>query len=256
MKINEQTIIVTGASRGLGRAMAKSLTEAGASVAYVANEGLVTDVAAEHDDTDGNTIGIEADVRRWDDVRAMVRHTEEHLGEVDVLINNAGTLQYRVNASHIQRSLWDVSVDAWETILKTNLTGLFYCTKAVLPGMLDREHGRVVHISSGYGMQGRQSYAPYVASKFGLEGLHESLALELEKEPGVSSVALRPPAGGIYTESSELIGHEPSDYACQDPEIMGNSIWRLVRGEGENGGRYQVSQDGSELIEYGSLEEK
>ncbi len=257
MRLNDKTIVVTGASRGLGKAMADAFVGAGASVIYSSEEDLVSEVAEDRltDDPAGDAVGIPADVRSWDDVRYLVCRTRELFGGVDVLVNNAGTLQYRVNSANAQRTAAEVPNDAWDAVLDTNLKGVFHCTKAVLPRMRERGGGRIIHISSGFGMKGRAEYAPYVASKFGLEGFHESLALELT-DTGVESVALRPPAGGVYTDSSKLIGHSPEDYKCQDPSVMADPAIRLASGEGENGGRYQVTADGNEYVKYGSNGDK
>lgn len=249
MRLKDQTIVVTGASRGLGKAMADAFVEEGASVVYSADEDLVTEVANTEADQAGEAVGVPADVRFWDDVQYLFRRSRELFGDIDVVVNNAGTLQYRVNADNSQREVHSVPAEAWDAVVDTNLKGVFQCTRAALPEMRSRGDGRLIHISSGFGMKGRPEYAPYVASKFGLEGFHESLALEL-KGTGVKSIALRPPTGGVYTESSKLVGHSPDDYKCAEPRVMAEPAIRLADDEGINGGRYQVTPDGEGYFEY------
>lgn len=252
VRLNTKTIVVTGASSGLGKAMADAFVTEGARVVYSSRseERLADAVEAL---TSGGVAGeatvVPADVRSWDDVQRLVRQTGEIYGDIDVFVNNAGVMQYKVDPDRTQRSIEEVPVATWDTILETNLRGAFLCTKAALPDMRSRDAGRLLHISSGHGTEGRATRAPYVASKFGLEGLHESLALELA-DTGVDSVALRPPGGGVYTESSKLIGRDPDSYPNERPDVIAEAAVRLAAGDGENGGRYQATPDGEDYVEY------
>lgn len=252
MRLNGKTIVVTGASKGLGRAMADAFVSEGARVVYSSRsrDRLATAVdEITGEDSSGEAVAVSADVRSWDDIQQLVRRTNEVYGEIDVFVNNAGVLQYKVNADHTHRTVADIPITTWDTIIDTNLRGVFLCTKAVLPSMLTHDAGRLIHISSGHGTAGRAERAPYVASKFGLEGLHESLALELQ-ETGVDSITLRPPGGGVYTESSKLIGRTPDDYPNKSPDVIAEPAVQLAAGEGENGGRYQATPDGKDYVEY------
>ena len=115
--------------------------------------------------------------------------------------------------------------------------------------VLDRDAGRLLHVTSGHGLHGRATHAPYAASKFGLEGFHESLALELE-ETGVDSIAFRPPQGGVYSERYGALGRTPESFGHETPRIIAETAVRLAAGEGENGGRYVATDDGEGYTEY------
>jgi 3-oxoacyl-[acyl-carrier protein] reductase len=252
MRLDNKTIVVTGASSGLGKAMAEAFVTEGAQVVYSSRSRDRLDEAIENisdDDPSGEAMAVPADVRSWDDVQQLVRRTTQVYGDIDVFVNNAGTLQSKVNPDRTHHVTQDVPITTWDTIIHTNLRGVFLCTKAVLPTMLSRDSGRVIHISSGHGIAGRAERSPYVASKFALEGLHESLALELQ-ETDVETVTLRPPSGGVYTERSKLFGKTPEDYPHKSPDVIVEAAVRLAAGEGKSGGRYKATPDGEEYVTY------
>lgn len=252
MRLNNKTVVVTGASRGLGKAMADAFVTEGAHVVYSSrNKDRLREVAeaVQTDDTPGDATAIRADVRSWDDIRNLIQRTNKTYGDINIFVNNAGVIQYKVNPDNSDREVVDIPIETWDTILDTNLRGVFLCTKAVLPGMLSRNTGRLIHVSSGHGIEARACRAPYVASKFGLEGLHDSLALELEKT-NVDSLLLRPPGGGVYTESSQLIDRTPDSYPNESPDVIAEAAVRLASGEGINGGRYKATADGEGYVEY------
>lgn len=170
-------------------------------------------------------------------------------GSVDVLVNCVGVTQGHVASDHRRRPVAEGAVDAWDAVLETNLRGVFLCTRSALPGMLSQGNGRVIHVSSGHGSEGRAKRAPYVASKFGLEGFHESLALEL-RDTGVDSIALRPPRGGVYTEISGEHGRTEDEYAHSSPDVITEPADQLASGEGENEGRYAARDDGRGFERY------
>lgn len=252
MRLEGTTTVVTGASRGLGRAMADAFVAEGAQVVYSSRGGeqLTTAVdEANARSSGGSAVAIPADVRSWPDVRALVDDTVDRYGALDVLVNNAGLTQPKVNPEPTEHPVHELPVDTWDTILGTNLRGAFLCAKAALPPMLDHASGRLVHISSGHGIAGRANRAAYVASKFGLEGLHETIALELA-DTGVDSVTLRPPGGGVFTAGAEAIGRTPDDFEHPGPGVIAEAAVQLAAGAGENGGRYKATSDGSGLVEY------
>lgn len=256
MRLENETIVVTGASSGLGKAMADAFVNEGANVVYSSRtkqrlEAAIAEVTA--DDTSGSAVAVQADVRSWDDIQHLFDRTTESYGDPDILVNNAGVTQEKVTPDRACQSTQDVSIPAWDTILDTNLRGAFLCTKAALPRLLSRDEGRIIHVSSGHGVAGRATRAPYVASKFGLEGLHESLAHELE-ETSVDTITLRPPGGGVYTESSERYGRSRDSYRHKSPTVIADAAVRLAAGEGTNGGRYQASPDGEGYVTYSRSE--
>lgn len=253
MQLSDSTIVVTGASSGLGKAMAGAFVREGADVVWSSRSRERLETAIEQEtgsDPAGTAAAIPADVRSWDAVQSLIERTTERFGPIDVFVNNAGVMQYIVNEDNERKPIPDVPIESWDTILETNLRGAFLCAKAVLPGMLDRESGRVINVSSSHGSHGRANRSPYVASKFGLEGLHESMALELE-DTGVDSVALRPPRGGVYTEVSvERGGRSMDSFTHDSPDVIAGAAVRLAAGEGDNGGRYQATGDGDGYTEY------
>lgn len=256
MRLEDKTIVVTGASSGLGKAMADAFVNEGANVVYSSRteQRLESAVAeATSDEPAGNALAVQADVRSWDEIRHLFDRTTESYGDLDVLVNNAGVTQEKVTPDRACHPIENVSIATWDTILDTNLRGAFMCTKAALPRLRSQNSGRIIHISSGHGVAGRADRSSYVASKFGLEGLHESLAHELE-DTSVDTVTLRPPGGGVYTESSERYGRSRDSYRHKSPTVIADAAVRLAAGEGTNGGRYQATPDGEGYVTYSRSE--
>lgn len=253
MRLANTTIVVTGASSGLGKAMAGTFVEEGANVVWSSRsrdrlDGAIDEATSQN--PPGDATAITADVRSWDEIRRLVDATHDEYGWIDVFVNNAGVTQYMVDAENERKPVQDIPVESWDAILDTNLRGVFLCTKAALPEMLDRDEGRFVHVSSSHGSHGRANRSPYVSSKFGLEGFHESLTLELD-DTGVDSIALRPPRGGVATESAiERGGRSRDSFTHESPDVIAEAAVRLAAGEGVNGGRYQATADGDGYTEY------
>jgi NAD(P)-dependent dehydrogenase (short-subunit alcohol dehydrogenase family) len=194
MKLKNQVAIVTGASRGIGRAIAQRCAEEGARVALVARTAArLEEVVAEIRDRGGVALALPADVTDHAAVQAMVRRAEAELGAVDLLVNNAGTF-YAIGPT------WEVDAETWWTDVSTNLLGTFLCCREVVPGMVARGKGRVINLIGG----GTDTPLPYgsgyAASKAAVMRLTETLAVEL-KEHGVMVFALRP--GFVRTDMSE-----------------------------------------------------
>jgi 3-oxoacyl-[acyl-carrier protein] reductase len=180
-----RTALVTGASRGIGRAVALSLAEAGAAVAVNYRERATDarDVVAAIRRDGGKAMDVAADVSDGRAVAEMVAAVERELGPVDVLINNAGLA--------IIRSIDDLTEEEFDRTISVNLKSAFLCTKAVLPGMRARKWGRIVNISSG-AARGAGGIGPhYNASKAGMEGLTRGYAARVVKD-GVTVNAVAP----------------------------------------------------------------
>jgi NAD(P)-dependent dehydrogenase (short-subunit alcohol dehydrogenase family) len=163
--------LVTGASRGLGRAIAVALGAAGAAVACAArSRDQVDATAAEIAAAGGRARALRLDVTRPEQIVAGVEEVEAALGPVDVLVNNAGIT--------IEKKTLEVTDEDWDTVLATNLTSMFRCARAVAPGMIRLERGKIINIGSMYGIIGVPRYAAYCATKAAVDGLTRSLAAE------------------------------------------------------------------------------
>jgi len=165
--------IVTGASRGIGRAIADRLGHEGASVAVVARrEPAVAEAVAELGAAGVEAIGITADVASERDTFRYVEETLSRFGRVDILVNNAGTIEVG--------PLVDLSVETWDHVFAVNVRGVFLACRTVARHLVDQgSGGRIVNVASGAGLQGAGSIAAYAASKFAVVGLTQSLAVEL-----------------------------------------------------------------------------
>ena len=163
--------LVTGASRGIGRAVALALGAAGAAVACCARSAeQVEATAAQVSGHGGRARGFRLDVTRRNEIDAVVADIGAALGPIDILVNNAGiTLD--------KRSV-EVTDEEWDDVLATNLTSTFTLARAVAPGMMEQRRGKIINIGSMYGKIGVPRYAAYCASKAAVEALTRSLAVE------------------------------------------------------------------------------
>jgi len=242
MRLEDKSLIVTGASSGIGREIAKEfVAEGGRVVCASRSEDRLMDALSYIETGPGEAIPVEADVREWTDVEALVETALDAYGSINVLVNNAGVNQRTITGGH-NDSVANVRVEHWDAILETNLSGAFYCTKAVLPTMLEADSGVLIHLSSRLAKEAWPSWAPYVASKFGLEGFASTLACELA-DTGVTSMTLRPPDGGVTTESRSFI-NEAERRERYDPDVLSEGIVQLAAGAGQNRGRYVGTPDG------------
>jgi 3-oxoacyl-[acyl-carrier protein] reductase len=175
--------LVTGASRGIGRAIALALTRAGADVAvnYRERAQAAAEVVHEIESQGRRAVAAQADVTIREQVRAMVSHTIDTLGAIDILVNNAGLLQ--------QKPFADISDDDWDRVLAVNLKGVFLCSQEVLPAMRRAGSGRIVNIASSGGQLGGALAPHYAAGKAGVISLTRSLARIAAPDVAVNCVA-------------------------------------------------------------------
>jgi NAD(P)-dependent dehydrogenase (short-subunit alcohol dehydrogenase family) len=163
--------LVTGAGRGIGRAIAVALGGAGAAVACAGRSlEQVQAVAALVNAAGGRARAVRMDVTRPDEITAGLEEAGAALGPVDVLVNNAGIT--------LDKKTTEVTDEDWDAVLATNLTSMFRCARAVAPGMMRLERGKIINIGSMYGVIGVPRYAAYCASKAAVDGLTRSLAAE------------------------------------------------------------------------------
>jgi 3-oxoacyl-[acyl-carrier protein] reductase len=183
--LNNRVALVTGGSRGIGRAIAVSLAEAGAAIAvnYRDKAAEARNVAETIRGAGGRAMAVGADVSRAAEVAAMMAAVERDLGPVDVLINNAGI--------GLVRTVDDLTEDDFDRTIAVNLKSVFLCTQAVVPRMRARKWGRIVNISSG-AARGAGGVGPhYNASKAGMEGMTRGYAARLVKD-GITVNAVAP----------------------------------------------------------------
>lgn len=217
MNADRRIALVTGASRGIGAAIALRLAEDGHDVAINYVEDPVRDNAAEADalaeqirDLGVEAVCVAADVTDREAVADMVGYVAARLGSVDVLVNNAGITR--------DRTLRKLPPEDWDRVLAVNLTGAFNCAQAVVEGMTERGWGRIVSVSSVVGLTGNFGQANYAASKAGLLGLTKSLAREVARK-GVTVNAVAP--GFIATEMT----------AAMPPEVLARVTESIPLGE-------------------------
>ena len=169
-----KTAVVTGGGRGIGRSVALGLAGEGMHLVLAArSEEEITAAAEEVRDGGGEALAVPTDVTDTDDVTALFERARERFGQVDLLVNNAGT-----NANG---RLWELSDEAWETVIDVNLNGAFRCAREALDGgMLERGEGTILNMGSLTGKVGFAGTSAYGASKHGLQGLTNTLAKELK----------------------------------------------------------------------------
>lgn len=189
-----QTALVTGASRGIGKAVALELAAAGATVAVnYANSNAGADaVVAEITAKGGSAYALQADVSQEDEVNALVEAVIKRSGSLDVLVNNAGITRDGL--------LMRMKTSDWQAVINLNLTGVFLCTRAVTRPMLKQKRGRIVNITSVVGLMGNAGQANYAAAKAGVIGFTRSSAKELASR-GITVNAVAP--GFIATDMTK-----------------------------------------------------
>jgi len=173
MNLENQTCVVTGSSRGIGRGIAMDLGEHGANVVvnYRSSEAEATEVAEGIRERGGDAVTAQADVANADEVQAMRKEVNDEFGNVDVLVNNAGIT--------IDKKFEKMTREDWDTVMNVNLGGVFNCTNAFYEDLKRADHGRLINISSVVGQQGNIGQANYATTKSGLFGFTRTLALEL-----------------------------------------------------------------------------
>ena len=169
----KKTVLVTGSSRGIGRAIALKYAEHGYNV--VINCARSTDrleqVKKEAETLGAACLAVQADVGIWEDCVRLFAQIQEHFGDLDILVNNAGISWIGL--------LQDMDVSQWNTLIASNLSSVFHCCKLAVPGMVKKQSGRIVNISSVWGVCGASCEAAYSASKGGVGALTQALAKEL-----------------------------------------------------------------------------
>ena len=186
-KLLGKVALVTGGSRGIGRAIAAAYTQAGASVFICGRDQAAVDGAINELRGDGGNIdGAAGDIGSSDDAKRLVQSALSRFATIDVLVNNAGILGPR-------ETIADYPISVWNEVIRINLTGLFLITHEVLPIMLARRSGSIINVTSGVGRMGKAKWGAYAVAKAGLEGFTQVLADEV-KSLGIRVNSVNPAA--------------------------------------------------------------
>jgi NAD(P)-dependent dehydrogenase (short-subunit alcohol dehydrogenase family) len=202
--------IVTGASKGIGYAIAKSLAGAGANLVICArNETEIRRAAAELDaSARGRVIGVACDMRRYDQVRDLVGEAVDRFERLDVLVNNAGVGAFA--------PIDEITPEVWGRVIETNLSGVFYACHEAVPYMRRRGEGWIINIGSLAGKNPMPGGTAYNASKFGLLGFSEAMMLDVRHQ-GIRVSCIMP--GSVETHFSGPASHASGDWKLQADDI-------------------------------------
>jgi citronellol/citronellal dehydrogenase len=219
MKLADKVAIVTGSSRGLGKAIALAFAEEGADVVVAARTetemerlpGTINKTAEQIQAMGRRVLAVKCDVTSEEDVEAMVHRAIEEFGRIDVLVNNAGVLFFS--------PIVDTTVKRWDLIMRINLRGAFLCCKAVLPKMMEQKRGSIINMSSIAVSDRNPGEVPYAVTKAAIESLTFGLAEEV-REYNIAVNALTP--GRVRTEGA-VFGFPPDmDWSgWSPPEVIG-----------------------------------
>ncbi len=225
LSLEGKTALITGAASGIGRSIAIAFAAAGARVAvnHLGRAGAARQVVKTMAAAGASAIEAEADVTRAAQVERMVGKVRDALGPIDVLVNNAGVL--------LEKSLLETTEEDWDFVVDTDLKGVFLCSRAVLPGMVERATGCVITIASELGVIGRARYGAYSAAKAGVIGLTRAMAREFAPAIRVNAIAPGPvntPMLSLQSMSAEVLDQEraiPAGRTGEPDEIAGTALF-------------------------------
>jgi len=214
MRLAGQIALVTGGSKGIGRAICLALAKEGANIIIAArNESKIKETMEKLKEMGSKALAIHADVRNEEDVRRLISIIIDKCGKLDILINNAGVAY--------KKRLEETTLEEYDEIMDTNLKGVFLCTKYAIPYIRNSKNGKIINISSVAGLYGTSGFSIYSASKFGVNGLTESIAPELEGEIKVYSIC----PGAVDTDMyKSFFEHKPE----LKPEHIAEKVLELV----------------------------
>ena len=211
MQLEDKVAVVTGAGRGIGRAIAIAYASQGAKVVCAARSmDELNAVAAE---TGG--VAVRCDVASEPEIQALMNRTRDEFGRIDILVNNAGAVA--------RLPVHELPVEDWDMVMNVNLRGLFLCTKYALPAMLDQGAGCIINISSGAGVVGPPNRSAYAASKHGVMGFTKTLVAEYLRR-GIRSHVILPDAT-VSRMRSEGFPDEDPDSIIQAEDIADAAVF-------------------------------
>ena len=209
MRLKGAVAIITGASRGLGKAVARRFAQEGARLGICGrNAAAVEEVAREIRHAGGTVLALKADVAVDRDVDRLVASVLKSFGRIDVLVNNASLLSPKTPVHQVR-------IVDWDAVIAVNLRGSFLCLRAVWPHMMAQRQGSIINVSSGAGKRAAPLWGPYAVTKFGVEGL-TLLAADEGREGGVRVNAVNP--GGIRTDMRARAYPEEDPMTLPPPE--------------------------------------
>jgi 3-oxoacyl-[acyl-carrier protein] reductase len=225
ISLEGKTALVTGAATGIGRAIAVALAAAGAHIAvnHLGRAAEARQVVKEMAAQGASAIEVEADVTKAAKVERMIDKVRDALGPIDILVNNAGVI--------LEKPFLDTTEEDWDFVVDTDLKAVFLCSRAVLPGMIDRGSGVVINITSELGFLGRERYGPYCAAKAGVIGLTRAMAREFAPAIRVNAIAPGPidtPMLSLENMSAEMLERElaiPARRVGEPAEIAGTALF-------------------------------
>lgn len=216
MELAGKVAVVTGSTKGIGLAVAEALHEAGARVVVSGRDPGRLEAATQSLSAatgSGERVAARAcDVRRYDEVQALLEFAVERFGGLDVLVNNAGV-------GHLA-SIEEISLEQWSETVDTNLTGVFYCCREAVPHLVRRGGGHIVNMGSRAGVNAFPGGVSYNATKFGLIGLSEALILDLRRRNIRLSYILPGPVGTDFMGEAQPWHLEPEDVAKAVVDVL------------------------------------
>ena len=235
MRLENLNAIVTGASRGIGREIAKTYVKKGANVTVCArSEAPLEELRTECEHFPGKLLSVVGDVTEARDRNRLVETALTQDSQIDVLVNNAGILGPRDTIANYPD-------DTWDQVIDVNLNAMFHLTKQVVGKMLEQDKGKIINITSGVGVNGYARWGAYSVSKFGVEGLTQVLADELHRT-GVEVNAVNP--GPISTDMrAEAYPDEDPQSVPSPADIMDIFVYLASEaGRNTNGKRYEAQE--------------
>ena len=202
LSLDGKSVVITGGGTGLGRAMVRALARAGADLAIGGRRpGPIQEAVDEVKALGRDAVAVPTDVTDSGQVNELIFSSIQRFGKIDVLINNAGAVQ-----DNVRKPIWDITDDDWHRIMDVNLTGAFYCSRAVSKPMVDQGHGKIINVASGFGLRGGRDIYMYCCSKGGMIQLTRTLSFNLARH-GVTANSIVPgyvPTGNSGATSESL----------------------------------------------------